>query len=363
MINKKSRIIILKKSILYASTVFLMRTVTAFSKTSVSCAKDALRLCAENIIPSLFPFFVLSQFLINTGFASTAGKYLSPVMRPLFKVSGAGGIAFFIGIISGYPSGAKAICDLLRSGALQKEESERLLPYCNNSGPLFIIGAVGLGMLKNMQAGIFLYIIHIVSAIITGISLRFFSAGKIKTKNILYNTVSLPENYGAAFSYSIKDSVSSILSVCGFIVFFSSATAPFIALLGENMTGNILMGITEVTGGILKISQNYDINTALPVISALLGFGGICVTLQVMGIVKTENLSMKPYIQGKLLQGAISFVLCKTALNKMLVASTFSIESTINFETGNLGAAITSIFIICAFYFSVLALRKNFKKD
>ncbi|MBE7028112.1 MAG: hypothetical protein E7407_03650 [Ruminococcaceae bacterium] len=363
MINKKSRIIILKKSILYILTISLMLIVTVFSKTSVFRAKEALRICAENIIPSLFPFFVLSQFLINTGFANTAGRFLAPFMRTLFKTGGAGGIAFFIGIISGYPSGAKAICELTRSGALQKEESERLLPYCNNSGPLFIIGTIGLGMFRNIKAGMLLYIIHIISAIITGISLRFLSVSKTKTKNTLYKTVPLHENYGAAFSHSIKESVSTILSVCGFIVFFSSITAPFLSLLGKNMTGNILMGIAEITGGILEISQNCDINTALPVISALLGFGGICVTLQVMGIVKTESLSMKPYILGKLFQSAISFILCKVALKKMLVTSAFSIDKTIDFRTGNLGAAITSVFIISAFYFFVLALRKNFKRD
>lgn len=361
MNNKKSCVIILKRSVLYLSVVFLMLTITIFSKSSVNAAKDALKLCAENIIPSLFPFFVLSQFLVNTGFAHIFGKFLSPVMRPVFKVSGAGGIAFFIGIISGYPSGAKTISDLYRSGILQKEEAEILLPYCNNSGPLFIIGAVGLGMLKNIQAGIFLYIIHIISAITVGIIFRFISSSQTKRRaNIkaAYN-----QNFGSAFSTSVKDSVSSILSVCGFVVFFSSVIAPFITHLENNLSSNILMGIAEVTGGISALANNYNLSISLPIISALLGFGGICVLLQVTGIVKAESLSVKHYIYGKLLQSILSFILCRTFLNKMLVVSTFSVNGAINFETGNLGAVITSIFIICTFYFSVLALRKNFKKD
>lgn len=361
MLNKKNHIIILKKSTLYAFTICLMLMLAVCSESSVSAAEKALKLCAETIIPSLFPFFVLSQFLIFIGFANYGGKFLSPIMRPLFNTNGAGGIAFLIGLICGYPSGAKTISELYKAGMLEKKEAERLLPYCNNSGPLFIIGAVGVGILKDSQAGVFLYIVHILSAIITGICFRFFSTKKQKTISRLCSNGYM--NTGEAFSKSIKDSVSSILSVCGFVVFFSSVTAPFRANLKNNLWGLIFQSIAEVTGGVLRVAESFDLDKALPLISAILGFGGVCVLLQVMGIVKTESLSMKPYFWGKLFQGGVSYVLCKEALRKNIAVSTFSVSNTINFETGNPGAAITSVFIICAFYFLILALRKNFKKD
>ena len=364
MFKKKTYIFVTRKVILYCGILLLMLMLAVFPTYSLTSAKEALRLCFENIIPSLFPFFVLSQLLINTGFAKAAGKLISPIIRPLFKVSGTGGVAFLIGLISGYPSGAKSVSDLYKSGNLDKADAERLLPFCNNSGPLFIIGAVGLGMLKNQHTGLMLYIVHILSAIIAGfISGLLHGKNKINTTN-RHNQVSvLYNNFGAIFSESVKNSVISILNVCGFIVFFLSVTAPISALLPQGLAGGILKGITEVTGGISAISQSASSTSSLPLISFLLGFGGFCVSLQVMGIAKGESLSMKYYLPYKILQGIISFLLCSLVLKKTSAVYVFNMENTINFKTGNSGAAITSVFIICAFYFFIITLRKSFKKD
>ena len=339
-----------------------MLILATFSKHTLPSAKEALILCAENIIPSLFPFFVLSRFLIKTGFAKTVGKILSPFMKFLFKVNGTGGVAFIIGIISGYPTGAKAICDLYKSGDIQKNEAEALLPYCNNSGPLFVIGAVGTGMLGNASTGMFLYIIHIISAVLTGVIMRFFIVDKrsfpTKKHHIKNENISL----GSAFSESVKESVNSILYVCGFVIFFATICSPFSHILGDGILGSILKGILEVTNGIKSTVINCDFPTNLPLISGLLGFGGICVLLQVMGISKEFQLSLKPYIFGKIHQGIISFILCSVLINKYHAISVFKTENIINFETGNFGATVTAVFIICTFYFLVLAIRKNFKK-
>lgn len=364
MFLKKTHIYVIRKGILYGGALVLMVILAVFPTYSLSSAKEALLLCSENIIPSLFPFFVLSQILINTGFAKYAGRLISPVMYPLFRVSGTGGIAFLIGLISGYPSGAKSVCDLYHSGDLSKEDAERLLPFCNNSGPLFIIGAVGLGMLKSFRSGVMLYIIHIFSAIIAG-----FISGLLHKKSNMNNTIrhtthyASCSNFGAVFSESIKSSVISILNVCGFIVFFRSVTAPVSALFPQGITGGILKGIAEVAGGISALSQTAINTYSLPVISFLLGFGGFCVSLQVMGIAKAESLSMKYYFPYKILQGILSFFLCIPFAKKYSAVYVFNMANAVNFETGNSGAAITSVFIICAFYFFILALRKNFKND
>ena len=361
--KKKSFILVLKRNILYGVTVWLMVMLTLSSKKTLPAANDALIICAKNIIPSLFPFFVLSQILIKSGFATVCGKVLSPLMRKLFKVSGAGGVAFLIGIISGYPMGAKTVCDLYEDGSLGKNEAERLIPYCNNSGPLFIIGAVGTGMMGSPEIGIFLYVIHIFSALVTGFVLRFFEKDEKQAVVKMRRSVTVCGSLGEIFSQSVKDAVSSILYVCGFVVFFAVLTAPMFSDGIKTVAESILMGILEVTSGAQSIIRNCNMESALPIISGLIGMGGICVALQVMGIVKASGLSMKNYIFGKIQHGILSFFICTVLLKRMSFVSTFKPQNVINFETGNFGATVTSVFVICAFYFFVLALRKNFKKD
>lgn len=60
-------------------------------------------------------------------------------MRPLFNVPGEGSYALLMGIVSGYPIGAKIIVNLKEKGICNKIEAERLLAFTNNSSPLFII--------------------------------------------------------------------------------------------------------------------------------------------------------------------------------------------------------------------------------
>ncbi len=147
---------ILVSVILFTAVFFLIIA----TDTVTEAAKGALLLCATSVIPALFPFFVLTGLMVNCGIVTSVGKIFAPLADKVFKSSGTGAVVFVIGILCGYPTGAKVISELYLSGRLTKEESERLLAFCNNSGPLFVIGAVGSGMLGNKNLGIVIYCIH-----------------------------------------------------------------------------------------------------------------------------------------------------------------------------------------------------------
>ncbi|MEI3101559.1 MAG: hypothetical protein V8T45_07145 [Oscillospiraceae bacterium] len=121
------------------------------------------------------PFFVLSGLLNRLGLPGFLGRLLAGAASRIYGISGAGASALFIGLTGGYPLGAAYIADMERSGAITAKEGERLLAFCNNSGPTFIIGAVGAGAFHSSAAGFFLYGIHILSALLAGSS----SAGRI----------------------------------------------------------------------------------------------------------------------------------------------------------------------------------------
>ena len=282
--------------------IFLLFTVCLllFSKSNLPAIKSGLALWANSVVPSLFPFFVATELLMHTNLISQLGIIFHRYMNPLFHVRGEGAFAFIMGMISGYPVGAKIVCNLESSGKISKAEAERLLAFSNNSGPLFIIGTVGISLLSDKNLGLLLLIIHIIASISVGILYSFWSPktqNKINSnykKQVYLNTANDSQhsinfrNLGEILSNSISSSIQSILLVGGFIVLFSviisilkdsNIFSGFVYLdnfcnfplyFSENFTS----GILELTNGLQGISSISfeNINLKIVSISFLLGF-------------------------------------------------------------------------------------------
>lgn len=305
-----------------------------FSNTNIQAAKTGLSLWANSVIPALFPFFIATGLLKQTNIISKIGRVMQKVIRPLFNIPGEGAYAFVMGIISGYPVGAKVVSELYENGTCTKQEAERMLSYTNNSGPLFILGTVGITLLGSTKTGILLLLTHIFASITVGIILGIKSKyGKKannktiehireKTKTNTNKEVTF-ENLGEVIGSSIMDASKTIIMIGGFIVLFcvinsmlvnsntfdiiGSALAPLLKIFGISKDAIIgfLSGILEITNGISLISKVPVklLSTHMVLIAFLLGFGGISVMLQVFSIIAKHKLSIKSYIQGKLLQG------------------------------------------------------------
>ena len=164
----------LRKMIIPTLFVLFAISLVLFSSSNLSAAQNGLTLWATSVIPSLFPFFVATELLSYTNIVTILGKFLNKIMKPLFNVRGEGSFAFIMGIISGYPVGAKIACNLYNSNICTKEECERLLAFTNNSGPLFIIGTVGIKMFGSSAIGFLLLITHILACVTVGICFRFW---------------------------------------------------------------------------------------------------------------------------------------------------------------------------------------------
>lgn len=302
-----------------------------FSGSNLPAIKSGLKLWANYVIPSLFPFFVATELLMHTNIISIFGRILNNYMKPLFNISGEGAFAFIMGIISGYPVGAKIASKFREYDICSKAECERLLSFTNNSGPLFIIGTVGILMYQNTTIGILLFITHLLGCISVGFVFRFWkrnSASSSPLNDKKYNYLSNKShanfaNLGEVLAESITNSISTILLIGGFVVIFSSiisilkasgllnilciAIAPIFNILhiDPSFISGILTGFLEITNGIQTISsiacKNFSIN--LIITAFLLGFGGISVFLQVFSITSKTDLSIKPYIYGKILHG------------------------------------------------------------
>ena len=310
---------------------------------SVFYAQKGMELCGDIIIPSLFPFFVCSGLLIYSGFCEILSKYLQPVMNPLFNVNGSGAAAFVLGIISGYPLGAITSCQLYEKNYLSEAEAERLLAFCNNSGPLFILGAVGISLYHSPKFGIILYLTHIFSAFITGIIFRFYKKDNFKAP---LSPITIEENdMSQIFSTVLLNSIQSILTVCGAVLFFSVISNIIFDLFppNENLR-TILIGIFEFSTGINAISNApFTIMQKMVISAGIVGFAGLSVHIQVMGIVSKYKLSLKPYIFGKIIQSSISIILSMIVLKFVtLDIQTFSKA----YPDINAAFAMNSLFVI-----------------
>lgn len=318
--------IILKKNILTILFTAFLICLVLFSKNNMQAAKNGLSLWAQNVVPSLFPFFIATELLSYTNLPYYLGKLTNKIMRPLFNVPGEGSYAFIMGIISGYPVGAKIVNNFYENQICTKQEAERMLAFTNNSGPLFIIGTVGISLFGYSQIGILLFITHILSCLTVGIIFGIISKinfNKLErfstlTKNQLKDTYNISD-LGTILSNSITNAISTILLIGGFIVLFSiiisilnnlnaiSYISNFFITFGipSEYVSSILTGLIELTNGVSEISSLHVKNMSYQIIISafLLGFAGISIFLQIFSIASKNKLSMKPYLIGKIMQG------------------------------------------------------------
>ena len=321
----------LKQFLLPFILILFTICLVIFSKTNLLAAKNGLALWVNSIVPSLFPFFVATELLSQTNFIYYLGRILNRVMKPIFNVRGEGSFAFIMGIISGYPVGAKIAANFRENHICSKEECERLLSFTNNSGPLFIIGTVGITMFGNSTIGFLLLITHILASITVGFAFRFWKFNS-KTINETYaskakksDNISL-SNLGAIIGNSITNSINTILLIGGFVVLFSviisilqtsnllsvlcNLIEPIFDLLyiPNTFILGFVSGIIELTNGLSVICNIPEKKLSINIIMAsfMLGLGGISVLLQVWSTISKTDLSIKPYIFGKILHASFS---------------------------------------------------------
>lgn len=307
----------LKRCIFPIALLTIMFAIIVLSQNAYKSAQNAYMLWVNNVIPSLLPFFICIELLKQTNFINFIGKLLTPIMRPIFNVPGSGAFALVMGITSGYPVGAKVASDLYKDNLCSKIEAERLISFTNSSGPLFIISSVGIGMFNNEKIGLMLLFTHFLASLTVGIIFKHYKSNS--TSNIIShsskkaNNINL-SNIGMYMAEAINKSISTLLLICGYIVFFAVLNEILTVTLLRNINNDLIIslinGFLEITSGLKKISllENYKLKFILPLASLILGFGGISVHMQVASIISESKLSMKPYLIGKTLQGIISAI-------------------------------------------------------
>ena len=293
------------------ATLFLLALLLfCFPDAALSGAYSALLLCATKIIPSLFPFFVLSGLFIGSGIATSLGRRLRFLMRPLFGVSGEAAIPFLLGILGGYPVGIRTAADLYRRGEISDTDYVRLAGYCNNSGPLFILGTVGVGMFGDKHIGWLLLLSHILAALCTAFLFRFYIPKTHPSPTCI--PTEMPKS--SLLLGAVDSSIWSILTVCAYVVLFGALIGILTAAGGLALIGKLFpvapmalsAGVFEMTGGLSALPHTLPAGVLMPLAGALIGWGGLSVHLQAVSMMSRDAYVPPTYLIGKLLSSVLT---------------------------------------------------------
>ncbi len=283
-------------------TLVAFAGLVVFSADAAEGARHGLSVCAATLAPSLFPFFVLSNLLSALGLPAILSGAAGRPLQRLFRVSGGGVQAFVLGLTGGYPLGASVVGELRKNGLVTRSEAERLLAFCNNSGPAFLLGAAG-GVFHSPRAGMLLYASHVLAAVCVGLLMRGHAAGE----DAPLPAPPEPIAFGAAFPQAAAKALASTLAVCGYVVLFSALLGlmPMPAGMPPILRA-LAVGFVELGSGIASFAGSAPTPENLAAAAFLLGWGGLSVHAQTLGAVAGTDIKCARHVLGRALCGGIS---------------------------------------------------------
>lgn len=297
-------------------TALCLLLILCHSEVAIRCMERGLWLCASTVIPSLFPFMVLSELLVACGGAEVLGGICEKPFRKLFGISGAGAGAVMMGWICGFPVGTKTAVALCRRGDISSAELSRLICFCNIPSSAFLINAVGLSLFGSRRFGITLYIICLASALLTAILL--YRLTPLSPAPSQGKTADAFAPHGVAiFTSSVSSAALAMLYVCAYVVFFSALVGTLghvLSTLGVSQTITaLLFGLFELSGGVLEASSLPCREAGQWIVAILCGWSGLSVHMQILSLCHTlpagAHVSFRPFFLSKLFQAVLCSLL------------------------------------------------------
>ncbi len=294
------------------SALFSLAIVTSLALFLIFPARyskavfDGISLWAASVLPATLPFLFLTALFSNLGIYRKTARFLSPAMGKLFAVSGEGGCAALLSALSGYPVGARTVADLAAGGRLGREEVFRVASLATTSGPAFLVGAVGCGMMQSPSCGYILYFSHLAGIILVCLLMR------IRAK-----PAPSPPPLQSAKKTDLSDlllnSALSVLCVGAAIALFY-AFGQMIADMGALLSlptpvTTLLCGLLEMTTG-CALCAPYASPAAMAACCFFVTFGGLCVLVQEGAFLRRAGVKMLPFALVKFLQGLLSAGIC-----------------------------------------------------
>lgn len=331
-------------SLIIFAVIFAAALSVIFPQIGIKGAKRGMVICADVIIPSLFPFTVFVLFIINSGVLDKL-KFTEKITIKVFHQSYEMFSVMLMSFVGGYPVGARLINELYRQEKIDKKTSHLMQCYCVNAGPAFIVTAVGVGMFSSESVGYALLSAHLISSFI----LAIVFGRMIKPQNVVFKqskAADITEN----FISSTSAASSSVLGICAFVILFSMINSYIEAFCVKFKSFKILMYLTEVTSGVAMTDN-------IIFAAFILGFSGFCIWMQVLSSSNDCGINIFLFSLSRLLHGLIS------SLIVFLIIKFFNIDvSTIsNFRFVNYSAVYKTVSLSVSMAIMLLLLFAKVK--
>ncbi|OWZ84181.1 sporulation integral membrane protein YlbJ [Natranaerobius trueperi] len=338
--NKKEKIFHL---LLATGSVFLTISLIGYPDEAFDAAVEGLTIWWDVVFPALLPFFIGAEILIGLGVVHFMGVMLEPFMRPVFNVPGAGSFVMAVGLASGFPIGSILTSKLRRNQMLSKTEAERLLCFTNTADPLYMFGAVAVGMFYNAQLGILIAVAHYLSSLSVGLLMRFYkrNSSDITTETKTSEHIIIrafkamfkgkrddQRPFGKLLGDAIRNSVNTLLLIGGFIILFSviiriltvigfielvtTILSPIFLTLGlrPELIPTLISGFFEISLGseLAAGLSNVPLTQKLMAVSAIIAWSGLSVHAQVASITSDTDINVVPFILARILHGILAAI-------------------------------------------------------
>ncbi len=314
------------KKILFSILIMICLIICGYeilseSETIMNAVSFSFNIWITNVFPSLFPFFVLSEILMNYGFIELIGELFKPLFEKLFKINGNAAFVFIMSLISGFPSNAKYTRELYLQNKLTAKEATKILMFSHFSNPLFILGAISITFLNDKRLGIIIMISHYLSNIIIGLIFRNYNPGKVTNdkfslKNAImqmhYKRINNNKRFGAIITNSLVNSINTLLLILGVITTFLIITT----IIDNNfhlslLNKSLISGFLEMTQGLKHVSLLNTLSEYKAIlICMIISFGGLSVHTQILSIISDTEIKYKPFLLARIIHVIISSTIC-----------------------------------------------------
>jgi sporulation integral membrane protein YlbJ len=300
----------IKQGFLLIGTFLAACALLIFPSQAAQGAKNGVGYCLGILIPSLYPFMVISVFIVKSGLSEKIGKIFEKPTRKILKLPGCTAATILMSAVGGYPTGARSVASLYEIGAVTQKQAARMLCFCVNAGPAFVISAIGSGFLKSTDAGVILFASQICASFILSI---ICSVKQEFEDPSLHNSIKVKKITGSeALIQSAVDAAHGMINMCCFVVLFSAYINLFNIWVKSPSSSVILSSLMEVTGGCGALTK---IGAPLWAFSLALGWGGISVHFQILSSITDIKINTVKFFLYRFLHGIISafitFVLCR----------------------------------------------------
>ncbi len=272
----------------------------------VSGVGSGLETCVGVVVPSLFPFMVVSSFVSGIPASDRIARVVSPVMRYVFRLPAAAFPALLFGFIGGFPVGCSVAAELYAQGKIDREHAQRLTLFCVNAGPAFTVTAVGAVMLGSVRMGAVLFVSVCAASLITAVFLGFMSPVPQKECSRIEEVKPI----SAVLVGSVERSAYTMLGICAWVTAFSCLFSLLGAVGLSERALSVVKCICEVTCGCGIAAHNGNIYA----VAATLGWSGLCVICQVIGFVQKVGTPLKLFLAFRAVVAAMTAVICRLIL-------------------------------------------------